>query len=418
MSEFVVIRLNNDDMPVDWLIADNHGTRLSPVSSNSLQEIAALTEDRAVIALVPSTDIVCTSVKIPAKGAAKIRTALPFALEESLAEDVENLHFAIGERDGSGRIPVAIVSREKMQAWVERLRAAGIEAIRLVAENQGLAKIPGTMSMLIDGPTLMFNDGDNNEFVMQDVKPTDVLVIAGELGESSTANEAASGSHLVLFCSADSEQHFSNDVIALRHELDSVDVNILPDGALPKLAVTVASGHGINLLQGAYGKKTEYAMLFRPWRVAASLLLMLGVIAIALQAISSYQLAQDRDALRQQFTAEYQQIRPDDQREIADPVALVESLRRSLGGSSAPQVFLPSLRELGSALAANASADIEAISYRAGLIDLRVTAPDVATLDNIQKAVSASGRFTASIQSTDQIADKIIGRIQIREANR
>ena len=79
-------------------------------------------------------------------------------------------------------------------------------------------------------------------------------------------------------------------------------------------------------------------------------------------------------------------------------------------------MFLPSLRELAAALADNDSVDIEAISYRAGVIDLRLTAPDVATLDSIQQAVSASGRFRASIQRTDQVADKIDGRIQIREA--
>ena len=79
------------------------------------------------------------------------------------------------------------------------------------------------------------------------------------------------------------------------------------------------------------------------------------------------------------------------------------------------QVFLPSLQQLGSALQQNKSAEIEAISYRAGVIDVRLTAPDVATLDNIQKIVSTSGRFSASIQSTDQVGDKVSSRIQIRE---
>ena len=72
--------------------------------------------------------------------------------------------------------------------------------------------------------------------------------------------------------------------------------------------------------------------------------------------------------------------------------------------------------ELGAALAADSAAQIETISYRAGVINLRLIVPDVATLDRIQQAVSASGRFQASIESFDQIADKIDGRIQIRES--
>ena len=40
----------------------------------------------------------------------------------------------------------------------------------------------------------------------------------------------------------------------------------------------------------------------------------------------------------------------------------------------------------------------------------------LATLDNIQKSVGTSGLFRASIQSTDQVDDRISSRMQIREA--
>ena len=80
-----------------------------------------------------------------------------------------------------------------------------------------------------------------------------------------------------------------------------------------------------------------------------------------------------------------------------------------------PQQIVLSLHQLGVALQQNDAAEIEAISYRAGIIDVRLTAPDVATLDKIQKVVSSSGRFNASILSTDQVGDKVSSRIQIRE---
>lgn len=415
MSEYVVIRLAAEDQPVEWVLADSNGTLQSGMSSGSLEQAAAAAGDLAVIALVPAADVLLTSVNIPARSISKIRTALPFALEESLAEDVEELHFAIGERQENNRLPVAVASEENMSGWLGRLKDAGIEPVIIAAANHGLAKIPGTLSVLVDDRTVMFNDGADAEFSMQDVKPSDVLVFAGKLGEAQEEDGENSG-HLLAFCTAEQDEKLSHDWIALRHELHSVDVNVLPNGVLPKLAVTVAAGHGINLLQGKYGKKTEYGLLLRPWKTAALLLLGLALVGVAMKGVSYYQLTRDEATLRTQFNAEYRLLRPADTREIIDPVATVESLRRGAGVSATPQVFLPSLRELGAALAANSDARIEAISYRAGVIDLRLTAPDVATLDNIQKAVSASGRFQASIQSTDQVADKINGRIQIREA--
>lgn len=415
MSEYVVIRLAAEDRAVEWVLVDSSGTRRSGVSSGDLEQAAAAASDHAVIVLVPAEDVLLTSVIIPARSTAKIRTALPFALEENLADDVEDLHFAIGDRRENNRLPVAVVSHEKMSQWQNRLNEVGIVPVMLVAENQGLAKIPGTLSLMVDDEMVMFNDGADAEFGMQEVKPSDVLVIAGQLGETQQEDGENSG-HLVVFCTPEQDENLSHDWIALRHELHSVDVNVLPDGVLPKLAVTVAAGHGINLLQGSYGKKTEYGPLLRPWKMAALLMLGLTIIGMAMKGVGYYQLVYDEATLRAQFNAEYRLLRPGDTREIVDPEQTIKSLRISAGASTVPQVFLPSLRELGAALDANSGAEIEAISYRAGIVDLRLTAPDVATLDEIQKAVSASGRFRASIQSTDQVADKINGRIQIREA--
>jgi hypothetical protein len=72
--------------------------------------------------------------------------------------------------------------------------------------------------------------------------------------------------------------------------------------------------------------------------------------------------------------------------------------------------------QLAEAIIQNREADVEAVSYRAGVIDVRLTAPDVATLDKIQKVVSDSGRFSASIQGTTQDPDgRVNSRIQIRD---
>jgi general secretion pathway protein L len=272
--------------------------------------------------------------------------------------------------------------------------------------------------MLVAEDQVMFNDGEDDEFVMQGVKPSDALAVADVLDDSSDEDAEGNGSpaHLLVYCEPADEERFQHDWMALRHELASVDINLLPDGVLPRLAVTVASGRGINLLQGRYGAKAELGAVFRPWRYAAMLLLALGVVGVGGKAVDYYRLSQEESTLKNQFTTEYRQLRPQDDREVMDPVATVNSIRRSIGGPAAAQVFLPSIQQLGLAMQQNESADIEAITYRAGVIDVRLTAPDVATLDNIQKIVSSSGRFSASIQSTDQVGDKVSSRIQIRES--
>ena len=421
MAEFLVIRLGADaDQNARWIVVDDQGTRRSPPVTGPLSEASRDVGKREVIVLVPATSVLTTTVNIPLRGGSRLLAALPFALEEQLADDVEKLHFAAAPRRGSGQIPVAVVAHEQMQDWLQRLHSVGVAPTRIVPEIYGLARIPGTLSLLVADDQVMFNDGADVEFVIQNIRPSEALAVAGVLdaGRDDTRLKSANGRaarHLLVYCEPAEEARFQHEWIALRHELESVDLQLLPDGALPRLAVTVATGAGINLLQGAYGARTEYGALFRPWRHAAMLLVALGVLGIGAKAVDYYRLSREEVALKEQFTLEYRQIRPDDTREVMDPVGTVNSIRRSLGTPTAPQVFLPSLQQLGLALAANVSAEVEAISYRAGVIDIRLTAPDVATLDNIQKQVSASGRFSASIQSTDQVGDKINSRIQIRE---
>jgi general secretion pathway protein L len=364
MAEYLVIRFgSNPEQAAHWIVVDGNGTRRSPPVTGPLAEAAKDVGEKSVIVLVPAETVLTTSVDLPIKSGPRLRSALPFALEEQLAEDVENLHFAAGGRGDNGLLRVSVVAHDQMREWIGLLESAGINATQIIPENHGLAKIPGTMSLLVTEDQVMFNDGAESEFVMQGVKPSDAIAVTGALD-----------------------------------------------------AVTVAAKRGINLLQGLYGAKVEYGPLLRPWRYAAALLLALVVTGFVSKALDYYRLAAEQDALREQFTQTYREIRPGDTSEITDPARHVDAIRRSLGGTVSTEIFLPSLQQLSIALQQNTSAEIEAISYRAGIIDVRLTAPDVATLDNIQKIVATSGRFTASIQSTDQVGDKVSSRIQIRES--
>lgn len=412
MAEYLVIRLGSaPDKGVSWITVDDGGTRKGAPSRGSLAEAAAQAGERDVIVLVPSASVLSTTVDLPIRGGSRLLATLPYALEEQLADDVDQLHFAAGTRREDDLLPVAVASLEAMNGWLETLSGAGIVPRRLVAESSGLAKIPGTLSMLLGDGEVMFNDGEDTAFVLQGVSPLEALTIAGVM--NSDRREAG---HLLVYCEPEDEQRFADDWRVLRKELASVDINLLPDGVLPRLAVTVASGRGVNLLQGRYGPRSDLRALFHPWRYAAILFLALGAVAIGTKAADLFRLNRDEAALMAQFKEEYRQIRPDDTREIVDPISIVNSLRRSVGAPVASGVFLPSLQQLGMALQQHSGAQIEAISYRAGVIDVRLTAPDVATLDNIQRSVSSSGRFAASIQSTDQVGEKVSSRIQIREA--
>ncbi len=425
MSEYLVIRLGeNPQQRAQWIAVDSSGARHGPPTEGALAESVADIGNRQVIVLVPSTEALSTAVEIPLKGA-KLIAALPFALEEFLADDIDQLHFAAGSKRANGKIPVCVVGRQNMDDWLATLDEAGISAHSIIADNYGLARIPGTISMLLAEDQVFINDGANIELVMQGFSPGDALAAIGALDDGSTEDDSSESTdesaqlprHVLVYCGAADEERYQHDWIAMRQELDSVDVKLLSDGVIPRLAATVATGAGINMLQGPYGLKKEYSGLFQPWKYAAMLLLAFAIVGMAAKVTDYYVLTKQEADLRQIFNTEYQQAVAGAS-ETDDPVRVIESLRRRLGNVESPPIFLQTMEQLSRAMQDNKDAKVQAISFRAGVVDIRITAPNVATLDSIQRSITESGQFRAAIQSTDQDGDKVSSRIQIQEASR
>ena len=85
MAEFLVIRLGADeDSLASWIAVDENGARRSPPVTGQLSEAAKDVGARSVIVLVPAGDTSTLTVDLPARGA-RLRAALPFALEEQVA---------------------------------------------------------------------------------------------------------------------------------------------------------------------------------------------------------------------------------------------------------------------------------------------------------------------------------------------
>lgn len=423
MAEFLVIRLPAEaDEPAAWIAVGADGTRLGPPVTGPLAEARHDLRERRVIVLVPGAEVLATSVDIPVRSASRLQAALPYALEEHLAQDIDELHFAAGERRDDGRVPVAVVSQACMDEWLVRLREAGIEPYRLVAEQAGLAKIPGTLSMLLDDEHIFVNDGSDTELLLEDLSPADALVAIGALdsppaGEDEDEDDGERRPrHLLVYCDAAADARHEHEWTALRQELDGVDVKLLPDGALPRLAATVAAGAGTNLLKGPYGPKTGYAAMLAPWKYAAMVLLALVVVLTAGKAAEYAALVREEAALAERFQAAYADVVPGAPA-VDDPLRLVASLRaRSGGGDEAAQVLLQTLERLGRAMGDSDDARIEAISFRGGVADIRMNAASVTVLDAIRQRIEQDGGFSARIQSTDQVGERVSSRLQIQVA--
>lgn len=93
-------------------------------------------------ALVPAESVRLLAVDLPLATAAKRLAALPFAVEDRIAEPLDQVHLALGAELEPRRYLVAVVAHATMQAWVEVAEAAGLAHAALVPDALALPR-PG-----------------------------------------------------------------------------------------------------------------------------------------------------------------------------------------------------------------------------------------------------------------------------------
>ena len=418
MADLLVLRFAEvSTEPVEWLIVDQSGVQHGQIEHGDLKAAAEAAEGKRVIALVPGTNVFCATVNIPIRNQGKLLQAIPFALEEQLAGDIDELHFSMGKRDEHGSVPVVVVQRLKMEAWLEQISAVELDLVGVYSESDGLGEVPNTTILLVEKQRAILRDA-TGQVTATDIGEIDALIDMWLQQHKLTNNdEIPPPINLLIYVSPEGETTLQPMIDRLRPQVETLEIMVLPDGGLPRLAAQSIVAPGINLLHGTYARRSKFGAYWPAWRVAASLLVGLCIILLGSRIfeISSLnrQVAQLDQAIEQAMHYTFPEVR-----ELRDARALFDSKLRALGNAN-PNAdsdgFLETLDSIAGAATKNSgSATIESINYRSGIMELRVVAPNVETLDQIREAISQDAGLQAEIQSANPDGEQVRGRLQIK----
>jgi general secretion pathway protein L len=100
---------------------------------------------------------------------------------------------------------------------------------------------------------------------------------------------------------------------------------------------------------------------------------------------------------------------------IVNPRAQMEQRLAAIGGPamSTDAPFLEAIEVVSGALGSAPEARIEAMSFRNGVMELKLSVPGVDTLDKIQRQIVAAGGFDSDILSANPRGDRYEGRLQV-----
>jgi general secretion pathway protein L len=94
-----------------------------------------LSEDDEIVGVVPGEWVTSHKVGLPAKSKKQFSAALPYALEESISEDVDNMHFVCPSWKANAECQVLVVSKAKMRQWQEIATQHRLPIEQLVPEH-------------------------------------------------------------------------------------------------------------------------------------------------------------------------------------------------------------------------------------------------------------------------------------------
>ena len=166
MAESIYLQLPRAPGPAHWLLVDALGNRIGQVQQGSLADAATQAHGRRLTAFVPGEQVSLFLADIPSRSLQKVQQAVPFLLEDKLAEDADVLHFAAGLRDTGGHL-VAVTDQARMRLWLGEIAQAGLEPVQLMADTAALAIQPDTTVIALDGPYVMTRFPDGSGFTAE-----------------------------------------------------------------------------------------------------------------------------------------------------------------------------------------------------------------------------------------------------------
>lgn len=395
---------------VVWLRSDAHLTFLLGdflgEGEDALREQVAGTNQRTTLLLLPSERVLPLRIDVPARSRRLLARALPFAVEEKLAVDLDSVHIAHGALNPGEASIVRVVDASYFTAALARVRELGLDVRSVQVDAE---RVPG------DGALNILLDADHALIRQRDGKP--LAISAGQLSFAvSLAARAQGGDYLELSFVAAVPAAVSDAVLEnLARDIPTV-APIAP-ARLVRNALTALtdadSRTGVELLQGRFAIASETRINWGPWRpvaIAAAAWFTLQLILNGAQAWWLGSHADKTQVAAQQF---YKKLFPSETAPQA--FALRRAFRAHLGDGGPAFGARPMLSILASALGDDKSISLESLSYQRERdeLGLQLTAGALADLERLKQDVERHG-VIAQINSAEQEDNKVHARLRVR----
>ena len=377
----------------EWLRPDGE------VQRGPLADLSSQSDGARQILVAPGEAVTLHRLALPSRKRSTWARAVPFALEDYLVEDIETLHFALGGAVDGGYLPVAVVDRILLSAWLETCDQAGLTPAAVVPDSLLLPWQNDEWSVLLEARRALVRTGRWEGFATE--RDNLALLLAQALAEAGETKPRC-----LRVWGAPATELAETEV-----ELSPEDTPIEP---LALFSSSYQPATVLNLLQGGYSRQAHWGRWLRPWRAAAALAGMTLLVQIAGQVYDYWRLQREVTALRTEIERTFKDALPEATR-IVNPKVQMETRLRELapsGGSG----FLELLYQGAQPLAHFPNVTLRGLGYRDGQLDLALEGGDPAVLDRLRQQFERQPGLRMDMRTT-QREGQMESKITVKRAS-
>lgn len=320
----------------------------------------ALAEIRAPWRLyLPVEAVTACAVNLPTQKARWLRQSLPFAVEEQLADDVEQMHLALGPALADGRHRVFAVQRTWLAAWL--------------ALAEGVGKAPA--SLHVDADCL---PGEGSCLFWLEERWL--------LGGSGAVRPSAAAR--IGRCCATVARRRSGPSPRRRWRPWRVEVQALVGNPHVWLSEQPL---GTDLAQAEFAARQQSSQ-WRRWRPLLGLVGLWLVLQWGFTLVQAWQLQREGDRYAAQSAELYRQLFPEDRKLINLRAQFDQHLADSASSGGEGQL-LGLLGQAATVIGGEPTVSVEQLDFSAarGDVALQVRAPGFDVLERLRSRLSESG---------------------------
>lgn len=398
MADKLIIHLLEDhNNEAIWGILDNNGQYENPPVQSLLTDIPKSAKQLSTWVLVPGIKVLLTQASMVTTSPSKLIKAIPYALEEQLAEDVENLHFALGDNNDNLH-DVAVVTHEDMQKWLATLELAEIKPQVMLPDTLTLP-FADTWHLYANKKITWARTGKCHGFAID-------TNIAPLLLDDQLSKKIDQPTSIMILSTMDTPPLTLTTNIPVTSKATNEPFLSLIKNNLTQPAA-------MNLLQGNYQSTYKLTGITRRWMLASILLICLILSLVLGQAVDYFRLNHQQRAQQQTIENLYKQVF-NTSHIPSNPTLMLKRRIEQLTASLHGDAFLHTLHQSGKLLTGYPDITLRKIVFQNASLTIDL---ETEKLSSLQKLSESMKKNHLDVKQTTSRKGKMINaKLNIKEA--